>query len=77
MKLPRFSFGKKKSPTPKEDAIRSLIQNELQTYVTKEHLEKYLKEIESNREIRQKWNGMSNMKKLKLLRYLANRKGGQ
>jgi ribosomal protein S15P/S13E len=76
---PKFNLFKKKkkvaNKSVNEKSIKELIDKELSVYITKEGLQNYLKEIERDKNRRRIWNGLSQQKKLKLLRYLKS-KGG-
>jgi hypothetical protein len=72
--LKGFSF-KKKHPKPisKKD-VDVALQDALSPYIKREELEGYLKKIEKDKRKKALWDGLSNQKKIRLLRYLASRK---
>ena len=51
------------------------VHKELEAYITKEDLQKYLSKIEKDEGKRRIWSMLSKQKRLKLLRYVANKKG--
>lgn len=71
-KLKIFSKKKEKPLTRKD--IGALLQGELEPYMKREDVKSYLKEIQRDERKREVWNRLSNRTKLRLLRYLVNKK---
>lgn len=70
MKLRR----KKQEPVVDPEAVR-LIKQDLDEATSEENIQQILAKIEADKKKREAWNRLSNTKKLKLLRYVAKRKG--
>jgi DNA-binding phage protein len=72
------SLGFKKKPVPQTDrstTLREIANQELKDYIKREDLQKYLNQIQHDKERKLIWDGMSNILRLKLLRYLARKRG--
>lgn len=72
--FPRFKLKKKVSRQDKNLTVREIVKDELSDYINKENLQGYIDKIKHDERKRRIWDGLSNQKKLKLLRYLENRK---
>ena len=66
---------KKKSVGIEKKDVNTIIQQELAPYMKLEELQEYLRTIERDRKKKELWDSMSMRKKIKLLRYVAERKG--
>ena len=66
---------KKKSVGLEKKDVNTIIQQELAPYMKLEELQEYLRTIERDRKKKELWDSMSMRKKIKLLRYVAERKG--
>ena len=76
MLFPKLRLKKRQKQVKQIDEknIKSLVHDELDGYIKKEDLQKYLADIQKDEHKRKIWNSLSSSKKLSLLRYLA-RKG--
>jgi hypothetical protein len=75
--LPGFRLKKKQSSKAENDNIRSVVQDELTPYLKREDVQAYIKKIERDKNRKRIWDRLSDMQKLKLLRYVTNKRGGQ
>ena len=74
--FPKLKF-KKQAPENKKLTVEEIVRRELQSYITQNDLQEYLKKIERDKEKKRIWDGLSNSKKIKLLRYVLNKKEAQ
>jgi hypothetical protein len=70
-------FGKKKEKPLSRNELSMLLQKSLEPYMQREDVKAYLKEIQRDERKRKIWDGLSNRTKLRLLRYLVNKKEKQ
>jgi len=70
----RIRRKKKKVGLEKKD-VNTIIQQELAPYMKLEELQEYLRTIERDRKKKELWDSLSMRKKIKLLRYVAEKKG--
>ena len=61
----------KKKTDPREEAL----QRQLSAFITREQLDEYLKQIKSDESRRRKWNSLTKRQQLRLLRYVAEKRG--
>lgn len=74
--MPFFRIRRKKKQMgiEKKD-VNIIIQQELAPYMKLEELQEYLRTIERDRKKKELWDSLSMRKKIKVLRYLAAKKG--
>lgn len=74
--MPFFRIRRKKKQMgiEKKD-VSTIIQQELAPYMKLEELQEYLRTIERDRKKKELWDSLSMRKKIKLLRYVAAKKG--
>jgi hypothetical protein len=75
--LPRL-FGRRKKKDKElvtEKGLRDILGQELRDYIKQADLQGYIDSIERDRRKKQIWDSLSPRKKLKFLRYLAEKKG--
>lgn len=74
--MPFFRLRRKKKQMgiEKKD-VNIIIQQELAPYMKLEELQEYLRTIERDRKKKELWDSLSMRKKIKLLRYVAAKKG--
>lgn len=70
----RIRRKKKKMGLEKKD-VNTIIQQELAPYMKLEELQEYLRTIERDRKKKELWDSLSMRKKIKLLKYVAEKKG--
>ena len=68
---------RKKKNLPDEKRIIETVKEELAGYVKIEDLKKYLNDVQSDDRKKRIWDSLSSRKKIKLLRYLVQRKGDE
>ncbi len=78
--LPRL-FGLRKKKQDKnpvtEKGLREILDRELHDYIKQADLQGYIEKIEHDKRKKQIWDSLSPRKKMKLLKYVAERKGGK
>jgi hypothetical protein len=57
--------------------VDTVLQDALAPYIKREELQGYLRKIEKDKKAKAKWDGLSDRTKIRLLRYLANKKEEQ
>jgi hypothetical protein len=70
-----FSGKKKVVPKIKDASIQDLLNQELQGYIKREDLQRYLDKIQHDKETKRLWDMMSIHQKIKLLRHIASKRG--
>ena len=75
--FPRIRIKKKQSAKDSKLTVREIVKDELSEYINKENLQGYLDKIKRDERKRRIWDGLSNQKKLKLLRYMNNKREAQ
>jgi len=73
----RLRRKKKEKVGIEEKDVTSILQRELAPYITREELKDYLSQIEKDERKRKLWQSLSVHNKIKLLRYVARKKGVQ
>lgn len=73
--MPFFRLRKKQKAKVDEKRLHDAIQQELSGYLKEEELQKYLEKIKRDERRRQIWDSMSSRRKIKLLRYVLEKKG--
>jgi len=74
-RLPFINKKKKVSPSIKQENIRELVHEELKNYVTREGLQKYIDQIQRNKNTKHAWDALSTRQKIKVLRHVAEKRG--
>ena len=72
-------FGRKlkKLKAIEQKDVEATIRTELTPYMTREELQEYLANIKNDERKKRLWDSLSIKKKIKLLRYMAEKKGGK
>ena len=72
-----FHFRKKQKPQSKitEESVQQLIHKELDGYIKRDEVQDYLRKINSDKERKAIWNGLSDTKRLQVLKYLERKRG--
>jgi len=73
----RLRRKKKEKVGIEEKDVTSILQRELAPYITREELKDYLSQIEKDERKRKLWQSLSLHNKIKVLRYVAGKKGVQ
>ena len=60
-----------------EKRANEIVQDTLNAYIKREDLKGYLAEIEKDKKKKEIWDALSTTKKLKVLRYVLLKRGGQ
>ncbi len=73
----RIMIGRKKRKLDKAEQkkITELVRSELDSYVTQEDLKEYIAQIEKDKRKKQIWDSLSTRMKLKLLKYVKDKRG--
>jgi len=66
---------KAKAEKLRKKELEATIQQELAPYIKREELLEYLSKIEKDEKKKKLWDSLSVQKKIKLLRYVASKKG--
>ena len=75
-----MGFFRRKSKKPKvieKKDVEAAIQQELTPYIKREDLQEYLAKIKKDENKRKLWDSLSTRKKIRFLRYMADKKGGE
>ncbi len=73
----RIRQRQKKEKAVPEKRLGELIRDELTSYIKREDLQEYLDRIERDKRKKELWDALPAHKKLKLLRYALEKKGGK
>lgn len=68
---------KKKAKAFDEKQLGGIIKGELADYIKREELQGYLENIDKDKRKKELWNSLPAYKKIKVLRYALEKKGGQ
>jgi len=68
---------KKEKVGLEEKDVANIIQKELAPYMTREELKEYLQKINEDEKKKKLWDSLSVRKRIKLLKYVAEKKGMQ
>jgi DNA-binding phage protein len=76
----RSLFGGKKKKVirvvkVKENNIKDIVHGELQGYIKREDLQKYIDNIQNDKDKKRIWDGLSTRQKTKVLRRIAEKRG--
>jgi len=76
----RSLFGGKKKKVIKvvkvrENNIKDIVHGELNGYIKREDLQKYIDQIQRDKDKKRIWDGLSSRQRLKVLRRIADKRG--
>jgi hypothetical protein len=60
-----------------DEGLKGILSHELEPYLKRDDVQKYLRKIQSDAHKKEVWEGLSSYTKLKLLRYVAEKKGDE
>ncbi|KKN79310.1 hypothetical protein LCGC14_0340920 [marine sediment metagenome] len=73
----KFKSKKRKNTRIEDKQLREKIQQEFNEYLKRGELQEYLEKIKKDERKKKLWDSLSARKKIKLLRYVLEQKGGE